>query len=171
MLRSSRPCFVASSSSSPMTRRERAVDPMLLPQAEREARARHQEDQHDRVEEQHAARNDRVEPQHDEHERNHDGAEARRADDPLQVRQACEAPEAPIQAERQEDRRLQRQDPRERRPHVGEERLAQVEVEAQPVDADPRDGGHADVVDESEGGAPVKPVGHRGEGMPVFLRQ
>ncbi len=153
-------------------RGQRAVQAVLLPDPVRETRSRHQEDQHDRIEEQHAARHDRLQLQHDEHERNEDRAEARGEHDPLQVEQAREAPQAAVKAEREEDRRLQRQDPRERRPHVREERLAQLEVEAQPVHAGPCERRHAGVVDEGERGAPVEAGdGHGVAGILVFLRQ
>ncbi len=154
-------------------RSERAVQAMFLPQAERETRSGHQEDQHDRVEEQHAARYDRLQLQHDEDERDQDRAQARREHDALQVGEAREAPQAAVKPEREEDSRLQRKNPREREQHVGQERLAQVEIEAQPVDPGPGDGRHAGVVEERERRAPVQVEGHREgwAGMLVFLRQ
>ena len=93
-------------------RRERAVEPVLLPDPVGEAIAGHQEDEHDRVEDQHAARHDRLQPQHHQHQRNQQRAQAGGEDDPLQVEDARESPQAAIEAERDEDRGLQRQDPR-----------------------------------------------------------
>ena len=57
-------------------RGERAVEPVLLPDPVGEAIAGHQEDEHDRVEDQHAARHDRLHLQHHE---DRPGSAARRA--------------------------------------------------------------------------------------------
>ena len=92
-------------------RGERAVEPVLLPDPVGEAVAGHQEDQHDRIEDQHAARHDRLQLQHHQHERDQQRAEARGDDDPLQVDGAREAPQPAVEPEREEDRRLQRDHP------------------------------------------------------------
>jgi hypothetical protein len=141
--------------------RERAVQPMLLPDAVREARAGHQEDQHDRIEHQHAARHDRLQLQHDEADRDQHRAEPRREHDALQVEQAREAPQPAVEAEREEDRRLHGDDPREREEQVDRHRLAHVEVHAQPVHPHPGERRGAHVVREGEPGTPVRSLGHR----------
>ena len=97
---------------------ERAVETMLLPDPVGEAVARHQEDEHDRIEDEHAARHDRLQLQHHEHERDEQRAQPRREHDALQVGHAREAPQAAVEAEREEDRALQRHDPGERPRHV-----------------------------------------------------
>ena len=111
-------------------RRERAVEPVLLPAAVGEARAGHQEDQQHRVEDQHAARHHRLQLEHHQAQRDQQRAESRRQHDPLQVDEAREAPEPAIESEREEDRALQRHDPRQRPRDVGEVGLAKIEVEA-----------------------------------------
>ena len=136
-------------------RGERAVEPMLLPDPVREAIAGHDEDQHDRIEDQHAARHQRRLLQHDEHDGNEHRAEPRGEHDALQVDQAREAPQAAIQPEREEDRALQRHDPDQRPDDVADHRLAQIEVEAKEVDRDPREGSGDYVMREGQPGAPV----------------
>ena len=104
----------------------------------------------DRVEDEHASRHDHLHLQHHETERNQQRAEARGENDPLQVEKAREAPEAAIEAERDEDGALQRQDPHERAADVGDERLAKLEAVAKPVQRGPGERCDAEVVDESE---------------------
>jgi hypothetical protein len=79
-----------------------------------------------------------------------DRADAGGEDDALQVGEAREAPKAPVQAEDQEDRRLKREHPRQRSPHVRELRFVQIEVEAQPIQANPGRRGGAHVVAERQ---------------------
>ena len=141
-------------------RRERAVQAVLLPDPVGEAIARHQEDEHDRIEDQHAARHDRLQPQHHEDQRDQQRAQSRGEHDPLQVEDAREAPQAAIEAEGDEDRRLQRQDPDERARHVGEERLVEIQAEAEPVHRGPCERGRAEVVDEGEPRAEIVGLRH-----------
>ena len=142
-------------------RGERAVEAVLLPRAVREARARHEEDEDDRIGDEHAARNDGLQLQHHETDRNQHCTEHGGEHDALQVGDAREAPQPAVEAERQEQRRLHGHDPREREHEVDAERLAHVEIHAQPVHADPRERSRADIVGEGEPGAPVRAVGHR----------
>ena len=124
-------------------RGKRAVQPVLLPDPIREPVAGHHEDQHDRVEEQHAARHDGMQLQHHQHERDQQRAETRGEDDPPQVEQAREAPQAAVKAERDEDRALQRQDPRQHDHHVREIGLAEIEIEADQIHRGPGERGGA----------------------------
>ena len=142
-------------------RGERAVEAVLLPAAVGEAGAGHQEDQHHRVEDQHGARDHRLQLEHHQPQRDQQCAQPGRQDDPLQVDEAREAPQSAIEPEDEEYRALQRHDPRQRPRHVDEVRLAQVEVEAEQVDGDPRERGGAEIVGEGEPGAPVAGEGHR----------
>jgi hypothetical protein len=66
-------------------RGKRTVETVLLPDPVREAVSGHHEDQHDRIEDQHAARYHQMQLQHHEHERNEQRAKSRRDHDPLQV--------------------------------------------------------------------------------------
>ena len=73
-------------------RYERAVEPMLLPDAVSEPTARHEKDQYRRIENEDTARHDRAQLHHHQHDRDRHRAQARREHDALQVRQAREAP-------------------------------------------------------------------------------
>ena len=119
---------------------KRAVQLVLLPDPVREAIAGHQEDEHDRVEDQHAARHDGLQLQHHQHAA---GSAARRGRRRATMRRrstnAREPPQAAVEAERDEDRALQRQDPRPAS-HTMSARNGSLDVqaEAQPVTSPPR---------------------------------
>ena len=142
---------------------------MLFPDTIGKTRSRHQEDQHDRIEHEHASGDDRLQLQHHEHERNQNRAQRRREHDALHIEDAREAPQSPVKTECQEYRRLQRQNPDERAPRVADVRIVYIEVEAQPEDRHPCERRSENVVDEGERRAPIEAEGHGGVGL--FLRQ
>ncbi len=144
--------------------REGAVQAVLLPDSVGEAIAGHQEDEHDRIEDQHAARHDHLQLEHHEDQRDQQRAEPRGEHDALQVEHARESPQPAVETERDEDRGLQRQDPDERARHVGEEGLVEVEPEPDPVHRRPRERRHAEVVDEGEPRPVVVGLGHCSSG-------
>ena len=133
---------------------------MLLPDAIGETAAGHEQDQHRRIQDEHTSRNDRGEPEHHQHHGNGDRAQGNGQHDTLQVRKACKAPKAPIQAECKKNPGLKRKYPGERIPDIGNLRLMKLEIEAQPIQPDPRDRRGDDVVGERQPGSPVSPYFH-----------
>ena len=146
-------------------RGQRAVQPVLLPYPVRNAAARHQENEHDRVEDEDAARHDGLQPQHHQHDRDKQRPQSCRKHDLLEVGNAREPPEAAIETEGEEDRRLQRHDPGERPPHGGDVRLADIEIETQPVHRGPGQRCRAGVVGEREPRPPIEGIVHCFSGL------
>ena len=133
---------------------------MLLPYPVGEAAARHQHDQHRRVENQHAAGYDRGQPEHDQNDRDCDRAQADRKHDALKIGQAGETPQPSIEPERQENTGLQRQHPGQRLQHVGELGLVQLEIVSKPVEADPGQRRGNDIVAKGKPCSPVSAYFH-----------
>ena len=151
-----RPCLAGADDQHRLPQRhEWAVEAVLLPYPVRKPVACHQEDEHDRVENEHAARQDGLQLQHDDHQWNQHRAKTRREHDPLQVDHAGESPQPAIQPEPQKDRSLQRQNPGQGPNHVGEIRDMRVEIEAQPVHREPCHTRGGDVMGEGQPGPPV----------------
>ena len=141
-------------------RGQRAVEPMLLPDAIGETASRHEKNHDRRVEDEHAARHDRGELQHHQHQRDRDGAKGCGEDDALQVGKTRKAPQTPIESEGEKDYGLQRQHPDQRAPHIGDLRLVQVEIEAQPIQTGPCDRGGGNVVQKRQPRSPVSTYFH-----------
>jgi hypothetical protein len=134
---------------------------MFLPTAVGETAAGHHEDQHQRIEKQDTSRHHRLQLEHHQSKRYQQRTEPGGEHDALQVDDAGKAPQAAVQAKREEDRPLQRDDPGEHPRQVRNERFAQIQVEAEPVRDDPCERDRREVVAEGEPCPPVGEVGHR----------
>ena len=133
---------------------EPLVEAELLPGAEGEPAAAHDQDEKQRAHDQHRPRHGQS--QHHEGGRHRDRGHAHRRYDAAQVGQARESPDAAVEAEAPERRDVHCDHRGERLDGVLEKRFRRyLEVEAQPERGQPGDNARDDVVGESGRAAPV----------------
>ena len=97
--------------------RNDAQEALFLPRPVHEPAAAHRADQEYRREQIHRSRHVRPDTQQRKERRNRERPDAHRGEDALQVGQAGEAPQAAVEAQHPEQRRVDRQDPRQPDPH------------------------------------------------------
>ncbi len=135
--------------------RDDRQQPAFAPGAVGEAVAAHRQREQQRRDEKHRARHLRLQAREREQRRHRERAATHRDQQPLQVGQARVAPQAAIQAEEPEHRRVHGHDRHEQAEHHLHVVFRDLEVEAQPEGRHPGDAGGEHVVAEDDEAADV----------------